>query len=182
MLHRLMEASDYSALRDLWSRFPGNALTGADSREGFERFLEANGRFCFVAVDSGAIAGSVMAGSDTRRGYIYHLAVAEEHRCSGTGRTLMTLVEDALRDAGIEKLHLFIFRDNPAVAFYSKLGWQVREDIHVMSKILGDAPVSDAHGATSREPGRPGGDGGGPICGYLKQPGIPGSEPEGGEE
>lgn len=156
MRSRMMETSDYPALLDLWSRFPGNALTGADSRDGFERFLEANGSFCFVAVDSGSIAGSVMAGQDTRRGYVYHLAVAEENRHLGVGRMLMELVEDALRGAGIEKIHLFIFRDNPAVAFYSKLGWRVREDIHVMSKFLGDAPDP---GGNARGPDRSGGDG-----------------------
>ncbi len=163
MQSRLMETSDYSALRDLWSRFPGNAMTGADSRDGFERFLEANGRFCFVAVDSGSIAGSVMAGHDTRRGYVYHLAVSEEHRHLGVGRMLMELVEGALRKAGIEKVHLFIFRDNPAVAFYEKLGWRVRDDIYVMSRFLGNAHVQEGRGSDARGLDGSGGDGTGPA-------------------
>jgi putative acetyltransferase len=137
---RRMEPGDYEALVALWSGFPGNALTGADTAEGFDRFLEANGDFCLVAESGGRPVGSVMAGHDTRRGYVYHLAVESRNQLRGIGRALMLEVESALRAAGIEKLHLFIFTDNPAVGFYERLGWHVRSDIHVMSKVLRGDP------------------------------------------
>jgi len=139
---RLMEACDYDALAALWSGFPGNAMTQADSREGFERFLHANRPLCFVLVDGGEVAGSVMAGHDTRRGYVYHLAVSSRLQGAGGGRLLMGRVEKALLGEGIEKVHLFIYRDNPAVAFYERLGWRVRQDIHVMSKVLSGDPAA----------------------------------------
>ncbi|MDM7994026.1 MAG: GNAT family N-acetyltransferase [Candidatus Fermentibacter sp.] len=151
---RLMEAGDYDALAALWSGFPGNAMTAADSRAGFERFLGANGPLCFVLLDGTGVAGSVMAGHDTRRGYVYHLAVSSRLQGTGGGRLLMERVERALLDEGIEKVHLFIYRDNPAVAFYERLGWRVRQDIHVMSKVLSgdpcagtrETPLPDARG------------------------------------
>ena len=133
---REMQPGDHDRLIDLWSGFPGNALTGADGPEGFLRFLQGNGVFCFVAEEDEGLIGSVMAGTDGRRGYIYHLAVREECQGSGLGARLMHSCEDALRTAGIEKVHLFIFTDNPAVEFYEKIGWHRREDILVMSKVL----------------------------------------------
>ena len=131
-----MQPEDYHGLVELWNSFPGNAMTGADSEKGFTSFLKRNGSYCFTAVDSGRIAGSVMAGEDARRGYIYHLSVIKELHHSGTGRLLMDTVERALYNAGIEKIHLFIFSDNPAIEFYRKTGWHLRNDIEVMSKVL----------------------------------------------
>lgn len=131
-----MKRDDYDSLMELWHGFDGNTMTGADSREGFERFLSRNGDYCFAAFESGNLVGSVMAGQDSRRGYIYHLAVDESLQGKGTGTVLMAAAENALRDAGIEKAHLFIYRDNPAILFYEKTGWHRRSDIAVMSKVL----------------------------------------------
>lgn len=131
-----MDPGQYDSLVRLWSSFPGNALTGADSLSGFARFLQANGKYCFTALCQGDPAGSVMAGHDSRRGYVYHLAVREDLQGQGIGAQLMERCERALYDAGIEKIHLFIFSDNPAVEFYRKVGWHLREDIEVMSKVL----------------------------------------------
>ncbi|PIE51518.1 GNAT family N-acetyltransferase [Candidatus Fermentibacteria bacterium] len=131
-----MALSHYSQLRSLWESFPGNAVTGADSLQGFELFLRRNGSFCFSAVEGSEVIGSVMAGEDSRRGYIYHLAVRSDHQNSGIGGRLMEEAEKALFDAGIEKVHLMIFSDNPAIEFYRKAGWHLRDDIEVMSKVL----------------------------------------------
>lgn len=131
-----MQKDDYSFLVSLWSSFPGNTMTGADSMEDFERFLGRNADYCFTAFIDGNLMGSVMAGHDSRRGYIYHLAVDESLQGKGTGTGLMNAAENALRNAGIEKAHLFIYTDNPAIRFYEKTGWHGRSDIAVMSKVL----------------------------------------------
>lgn len=133
---REMDPDDHSQLVALWNRFPGNTLTGADSASGFRKFLHKNHRYCFVAEFEGNIAGSVMAGNDARRGYIYHLAVDEDLQGSGIGGRLMEASENALRADGVEKAHLFIYNDNPAILFYEKSGWHRRTDITVMSKVL----------------------------------------------
>lgn len=139
MMIRPMQSNDHGELVRLWSSFPGNAVTGADSREEFEAFLTRNGSFCFTACGNDEVVGSVMAGSDGRRGYIYHLAVRMDHQRKGIGSALMRKVEDALFMAGLEKIHLFIFSDNPAVSFYERSGWHVRNDITVMSRVLRSA-------------------------------------------
>lgn len=131
-----MKKDDYQSLADLWSGFSGTTMTGADSRKGFESFLEKNGEYCFSVLFNDRIVGSVMAGNDSRRGYIYHLAVDESLQGKGTGAALMSAAENALRNAGIEKAHLFIYTDNSAIRFYEKTGWHRRHDIAVMSKVL----------------------------------------------
>jgi ribosomal protein S18 acetylase RimI-like enzyme len=147
MTIRFMRPEDHRQLVELWSGSPGNAVTRADSYEEFSEFLARNGEFCFTAVDRAGdgilhAAGSVMAGSDGRRGYVYHLAVREDLRGRGLGGRLMRSVEEALKRSGLEKIHLFIYRDNPAVAFYEKMEWHVRHDILVMSRVL-EGPGQD---------------------------------------
>lgn len=136
MIVRPMKFEYYDSLVKLWSSFPGNAMTGADSAEGFSLFLKRNSTYCFTAFENNKIVGSVMAGEDARRGYIYHLSVKKELHHSGIGTALMKVAETALYNAGIEKLHLFIFSDNPAIEFYKRTGWHLRDDIQVMSKVL----------------------------------------------
>jgi len=104
--------------------------------EDFVKFLSMNADYCFSAFENDRLVGSVMAGSDGRRGYIYHLAVDESLHGKGTGGKLMDAAENALKDAGIEKAHLFIYTDNTAIEFYEKTGWHRRSDIAVMSKVL----------------------------------------------
>ena len=131
-----MEPAHYQWLVKLWSTFSGNTMTGADSIEAFRYFLEGNGLHCFSAFENEVPAGSVMAGHDRRRGYVYHLAVREDLQGSGIGRALMERAEKSLYDAGVEKIHLFIYSDNPAVEFYKRIGWHLRDDIVVLSKVL----------------------------------------------
>lgn len=136
MIIRLMKPEHYNALVKLWSSFPGNTMTGADSADGFSLFLKRNQAYCFTAFERDEIVGSVMAGEDARRGYIYHLSVKKDLHHSGIGKALMDRTEAALCNSGIEKLHLFIFSDNPAIEFYKRAGWHLRDDIEVMSKVI----------------------------------------------
>ncbi len=85
----------------------------------------------FVAVSgesSGRIAGSVMAGYEGHRGWVYYVAVAPEHRSQGLGEKLMRHAEAWLAEAGAPKVMLMIREDNEAVRrFYEGLGYEVEE-------------------------------------------------------
>lgn len=144
---RRMEARDYRLLVDLWSSFSGNTMTGADSKAEFEDFLGGNSAYCFSAFEGDLLIGSVMAGNDGRRGYIYHLAVERSFQNRGIARMLMEASEEALRKDGVEKAHLFIYTDNPAIGFYERTGWHRRTDIAVMSKVL----IGDEYMGTRRD-------------------------------
>lgn len=132
----------YEDVLALWQQCEGIGLSGADSRENVHRFLEQNPGLSFVASAEGRIIGTVLAGHDRRRGYIYHLAVHPDWRRQGLGRRLVDRCLQALREAGIQKGHLFVFKNNEAgIGFWKSVGWERRSDLVVMSKPLEEKGV-----------------------------------------
>lgn len=140
MNHKLepFTPGDYVEALDLWKRTPGMGLSDADSQERIEAFLAANPGLCFVARDgSGRLVGTVLCGSDTRRGYLYHLAVDAASRRQGLGRALAGAVLAALRGQGVDKCHLMVIRGNElGEAFWRAQGWTLRDDIALFSKTI----------------------------------------------
>lgn len=133
----IMGIDDYDATTELWRATQGLGLSGADERKRLGAFLLRNPESCFVARDGGAIVGTVLCGNDGRRGYIYHLAVAETHRRRGIGRGLLRRCMDALEREGIEKCHLFVFSSNgEAKEYYGRMAWTERRDLAVFSSAI----------------------------------------------
>jgi L-amino acid N-acyltransferase YncA len=127
----------YKEVLALWQKCEGVGLSGADSRENIHHFLEQNAGMSFVASAEGRVIGTVLAGHDRRRGYIYHLAVHPDRRRQGLGRRLVNRCLQALREAGIQKCHLFVFKNNESgIVFWKSIGWEQRSDLVVMSKTL----------------------------------------------
>lgn len=94
-----------------------------------------------VAVTAGgSIAGSVMAGYEGHRGWVYYVAVAPEHRSQGLGERLMRHAEAWLGKVGAPKVMLMIREENEAVRrFYEGLGYGV-EKCTVMSRWTDGGP------------------------------------------
>ena len=128
---------DYNKVYNLWIKvFPKNT-DSSYSRESVEAFLRRNPGTSFVARKGGLIVGTVLAGNDGRRGYIHHLGVLAEYRSMGIGKMLLQQAEKALKIAGMQKVHLFVFKDNiSAKGFYDKIGYVKRNDIDVYSRNL----------------------------------------------
>jgi ribosomal protein S18 acetylase RimI-like enzyme len=134
---RIMEAKDYSGALSLWQSLPGLGLSGADKEDAIQQFLAKNPETCFVAQSSEKIIGTVLGGSDGRRGYLYHLAVHEEYQHLGLGRQLSEKCLEALKTQGLQKCHIFVINSNLAgLKFWQRLGWLLRNDILVLSKDL----------------------------------------------
>ena len=126
--------NDYEECIELWKHSPGIALSTADMHGEIEKFLEENKGLCFTARDVGRLVGAVLCGSDGRRGYLYHLAVAMDHHKQGIGQELSRLALKALKQQGIQKCHIFVVADNvEGMRFWQKTGWKKRDDIFVMS-------------------------------------------------
>lgn len=135
--YRELVINDYEALISFWQETPGIGLSSADVPEQLDRFLRRNAGHSFVAEVNREIVGTVLCGHDGRRGYVYHLAVKPEFRREGIATELMGFVLKGLRNAGIQKCHLFVFGQNElAQAFWESMGWSRRGDIIVFSKIL----------------------------------------------
>ena len=128
------EPGDYEQVMALWRATEGLTLREVDSRDAILAYVGRNPGLSFVARDGDVLAGAVLAGTDGRRGYLQHLAVAPPYRGRGVGRALAERVVEALSAAGIAKCHLMVREGNEAAkAFREHIGWMARDDISVMS-------------------------------------------------
>ena len=133
-----MELSDYDATLALWRHCDGVSLREADSIDGIAKYLERNPGLSFVATDGDGIVGSIMAGHDGKRGYIQHLAVADDLRKTGVGARLVELCLTALKSEGIIKSHVHVLGENSlARNFWVNRGWMQRVEIVMYSFING---------------------------------------------
>ncbi|HUV15363.1 MAG TPA: GNAT family N-acetyltransferase [Pelolinea sp.] len=134
---RTMRINDYTGALKLWQSLPGIGLSGADKKEQIQVFLEKNPGNCFVAVEKNEIIGTILGGSDGRRGYLYHLAVNQQQQKQGLGKKLVEECLASLKVLGIQKCHIFVISDNlEGMDFWEKVGWVKRDDILIMSKDL----------------------------------------------
>ena len=133
---RSFEETDRSALEKLWSEvFGGDPLRNAPLRM-IEQKLRVQPELLLVARVDDALVGAIMAGYDGVRGWLYHLAVAPEHRGRGVATRLVREAESRLSALGCSKVNLQIRASNAAVkAFYEKLGYSVEERIG-MGRVL----------------------------------------------
>jgi ribosomal protein S18 acetylase RimI-like enzyme len=89
-----------------------------------------------VAVESGSVVGSIMAGYDGHRGWISRIAVSQSSQRQGIGEALIQEAEKRLAALGCVKVNLQLAASNAAVlGFYQSLGYSVEERIS-MSKHL----------------------------------------------
>lgn len=94
-----------------------------------------DGLFC-VACDGDKIVGTVMAGHDGHRGWIYSLAVKPDQQKQGLGKRLMAHAEAALSELKCLKVNLQALDTNTGVVeFYKKLGYVVEPRVS-MGKLL----------------------------------------------
>lgn len=95
---RTMQIEDYDAVFALWKSCSGMGLNDVDdSRSGIERFLQRNPETCLVAVEETAVIGAILVGSDGRRAYIYHTAVAPERQKQGIGSQMVQAAKKAVQ-------------------------------------------------------------------------------------
>ena len=128
---RNLNISDYEKIHKLWTETQGMGMRSLDdSKEGIGKFLIRNPNTCFVAEDGKQIIGVILCGHDGRRGYIYHTAVAENHRQKGIGRKMVDRVIDALKKEGINKVALVVYENNSlGNSFWQELGFEKRNDL-----------------------------------------------------
>lgn len=130
-----MTIDDYDEIFEMWQITSKRALSSADSRENIERYLKRNAGMSLVAVSDGRIIGTVLAGHDGRRGFIHHMAVLPEFRRRHIGNRLATEAINRISQDGIEKTHIFCYKDNlTGQDFWTSLGFKKRGDLYVFSK------------------------------------------------
>jgi ribosomal protein S18 acetylase RimI-like enzyme len=136
-LIRSFRDSDRQSVEALWSRvFPAEPPWNAPDVM-IENKLKVQPELLLIGEVGGIIVGTVIAGFDGVRGWIYHLAVAPEYRRRGFATQLVRAAEDGLRRIGCPKVNLQVRSANPdVVAFYRSVGYQVEERVS-MGRCLG---------------------------------------------
>jgi 2-phosphosulfolactate phosphatase len=129
--------SDQAGIVALWDiAFPGSPPHNSTLSD-IERKLRVQRDLFLVASQQGRVVGSVMAGFDGHRGWVYYLATLPDLRGRGIGRALMEAAEQALRRRGCTKLNLQVRDTNLAViTFYEKLGYAVEERASLAKRLV----------------------------------------------
>ncbi len=135
---RVMNTEDYDRVYALWMSCKNMGFNNLDdSRQGIEKYLKRNPSTCFVAEQGDAIVGVVLAGHDGRRGFIHHMAVAEDCRRQGIATDLLGQALAALKEEGINKAALLVFNRNEAGnVFWERQGFTARDDVTYRNKVL----------------------------------------------
>jgi ribosomal protein S18 acetylase RimI-like enzyme len=90
----------------------------------------------FVALKNKAVVGTVMAGYDGHRGWIYSIAVSPNYQKQGVGSSLLAFAEQKLSELGCMKTNLQIMEGNEVVeSFYLANGYQTEKRISMGKRL-----------------------------------------------
>jgi len=90
----------------------------------------------FVAISRQIVVGTVMAGYDGHRGWIYSIAVHPTHQKRGIGSALLAFAEKKLSSLGCMKINLQIMDGNIAVQrFYQANGYSAEKRISMGKRL-----------------------------------------------
>ncbi len=135
-LIRHLDSTEYDQLVDLWSRC---GLTyrpnGRDSREAMTNIFRRMDNGIFGMFDSTTLIGTVIVGSDGRKGWINRLAIDPDYRGRGLAGNLIAEAEIFLHDLGIKVIAALIEDYNtPSMSAFTKAGYRNDPKIHYFSK------------------------------------------------
>jgi ribosomal protein S18 acetylase RimI-like enzyme len=131
---RCFGAADTDAVVALWQQaFPeyrDPSRPHRDPRLSIANKLATQPELFFVAERDGQVIGTLMAGYDGHRGWLYSLAVDGAQRRLGVGTRLVRHAEAALGALGCPKVNLQVLNSKADVrAFYAALGYRADEVI-----------------------------------------------------
>ncbi|MFK3679393.1 GNAT family acetyltransferase [Microbacterium sp. NPDC090218] len=122
---RPFQRADTEAVVALWEE-AGLTRAWNDPRLDIERKLAVQPEGFLVATTTDdEVVGSVMAGYDGHRGWLYYLATAASRRGLGIARALVVEAERLLEGMGCPKVQLMVREGNEGVlGFYDALGYE----------------------------------------------------------
>ena len=132
--------SDESAVVAVWER-AGLTRPWNDPHKDIRRKLQVRPDLFLVAELDGTVVGTVMAGYDGHRGWLYYLATAGTHRGQGLGAALVAEAERLLEAMGCPKVQLMVRPDNTgARGFYDALGYEPFDTWATGKRLIVDGP------------------------------------------
>lgn len=110
-------------LRTFWLACGIQLRPGDDDRSLAAFALRSEGLF-LLAEEHAHLVGSILAGFDGRRGWLYHVATHPDERRRGIAGTLVARVEARLRELGCPKVNLLVLDNNPyGMRFWEAIGY-----------------------------------------------------------
>jgi ribosomal protein S18 acetylase RimI-like enzyme len=120
----------FAGVASLWEEAFPNDPPRNHAAQAIPAKLAVQPSLFLVAEDGDTVVGTVMAGYDGHRGWLYSVAVKTSHRRAGLGTALVREAEARLEALGCGKINLQVRTGNAAVAeFYRRLGYAVEERI-----------------------------------------------------
>jgi ribosomal protein S18 acetylase RimI-like enzyme len=118
--------ADAATVIALW-RAAGLTRPWNDPDSDFTKAIDHPLACVLIAERDGQAVGTIMAGHDGHRGWLYYLGVAPAAQRQGLGRLLVKAAEAWLTERGCPKVMLMVRSDNAAVAaFYQTLGYDTQ--------------------------------------------------------
>lgn len=123
---RSYQPTDREAVLALWQEVFGYPEARNRPEKVLDDKLALGDGLLLVALHDGELIGSVMAGYDGHRGWLYRMAVQPGARRRGVGQALTRAAEAALRERGCAKINLQTHATNAAAgAFWQRMGYAV---------------------------------------------------------
>lgn len=124
------KTTDTQEVVEIWEKELPNPEPQNVPMYAIQRKLAQDDGLFFVAKEASKVVGTVAAGYDGIRGWIYHLVVQDDRRAQGIGKQLVQHAEKILSTLGCPKVNLQIRETNLGVIqFYEKLGYSNDEAV-----------------------------------------------------
>jgi ribosomal protein S18 acetylase RimI-like enzyme len=137
------DAAHRAKVITLWEAVFGYEAAHNQPALAIDKKLALNDGLLFVALSGQEVVGTVMAGYDGHRGWIYSVAVSPAHRRRGIGSQLVTVAERALAARGCVKVNLQIVEGNESVvAFYASHGFSEEKRISMGKRLHENIPAA----------------------------------------
>ena len=135
---RAYRESDVAEVKLLWQQvFPDDPPWNSAESAVPEKLAVQPDLF-LVATDEDEVIGTIMAGYDGHRGWLYAVAVSENCRRNGIGTALVREAAARLGTLGCRKINLQIRSANAQVkAFYDRLGYEIEDRISMGKRFAG---------------------------------------------
>jgi ribosomal protein S18 acetylase RimI-like enzyme len=135
---RSFALADTDAVVSLWQE-TGLTRPWNNPYQDINRKLSVQPELFLVAVAGATVVGSVMAGYDGHRGWLYYLASDPARRGEGIGRRLVEAAEERLLAMGCPKVQLMVRpENNVAQGFYDALGYDTFETWATGKRLIAD--------------------------------------------
>lgn len=117
---------DYETMIELWGKSDIPCKPeGRDRKENIEEELEKQPEYWIGAYDDDEMVGIIFGTDDGRKGWINRLAVAEDYRGLGIGKTLVEKLEEVFEEKGFKIWAALIEPDNPeGMDFFKEMGFE----------------------------------------------------------